>query len=79
MKSRDSKGRFSKQAGNEGLVLTLPTIQTILYYLVLIFIFLPWLIIVTKFNLFEKISSIFDSIFKDTENTEQNKKNGIFY
>lgn len=79
MKSRDSKGRFSKQIDNEGLVLTLPTIQTILYWLVLSFIFLPWLIVLTKFNLFEKISAIFDSIFKDAENTEQNKKNGIFY
>ena len=76
MKARDSKGRFSKQAVNEGLVLIFPTIRTILYWIVLAFIFLPWLIILTKFNLLEKISTIFDSIFKDAdaENTEENKK-----
>ena len=81
MKARDSKGRFSKQAVDEGLVLIFSTIRTILYWIVLAFIFLPWLIILTKFNLLEKISTIFDSIFKDAdaENTEQNKKNGLFY
>ena len=78
MKTRDSKGRFSKQNVDEGLVLIFPTIRTILYWIVLIFIFLPWLII-TKFNLVEKISTIFISIFKDAENTEQIKKNGLFY
>ena len=79
MKERDQKGRFSKQAAYEGIILIFATIRTVLYWIILAFIFLPWLIIVTKFNLLEKISTIFDSIFKDAENTEQNKKNGLFY
>ena len=79
MKARDQKGRFSKHAADEGIIIIFPTIRTVLYWIILAFIFLPWLIIVTKFNLLEKISTIFDSIFKDAENTEQNKKNGLFY
>lgn len=76
MKSRDSKGRFSKPI-DEGLAI--PSIKSILYWITLGFIFLPWMIILSKFNLFERISLIFDSVFKETENAEQNKKNGLFY
>ena len=81
MKTRDSKGRYSKQNVEGGLVLTVPNISTILYWIILAFIFLPWFIIITKFNLIERISTIFDSLFKDSEpeGAKQNKKNGLFY
>ena len=81
MKTRDSKGRYSKQNVEGGLVLTVPNISTILYWIILAFIILPWFIIITKFNLIERISTIFDSLFKDSEpeGAEQNKKNGLFY
>ena len=81
MKTKDSKGRYSKQNVEGGLVLTVPNISTILYWIILAFIFLPWFIIITKFNLIERISTIFDSLFKDSEpeKGEQNKKNGLFY
>ena len=67
MKTRDSKGRYSKQNVEGGLVLTVPNISTILYWIILAFIILPWFIIITKFNLIERISTIFDSLFKDSE------------
>ena len=67
MKTRDSKGRYSKQNVEGGLVLTVPNISTILYWIILAFIILPWFIIITKFNLIERISTIFDSLFKDLE------------
>ena len=81
MKTRDSKGRYSKQNIDEELVLKFPNVSTILYWIILAFIFLPWLIILTKFNLMERISTVFDSLFKDseTESAEANKKNGLFY
>ena len=81
MKTRDSKGRYSKQNVEGGLVLTVPNISTILYWIILAFIILPWFIIITKFNLIERISTIFDSLFKDSEpeRAEQNKKNDLFY
>ena len=63
MKTRDSKGRYSKQNVEGGLVLTVPNISTILYWIILAFIILPWFIIITKFNLIERISTIFDSLF----------------
>ena len=66
MKTRDSKGRYSKQNIDEGLVLKFSNVSTILYWIILDFIFLPWLIILTKFNLIEKISTVFDSLFKDS-------------
>ena len=81
MKTRDSKGRYSKQNVEGGLVLTVPNISTILYWIILAFIILPWFMIITKFNLIERISTIFDSLFKDSEpeRAEQNKKNDLFY
>ena len=47
MKTRDSKGRYSKQNVEGGLVLTVPNISTILYWIILAFIILPWFIIIT--------------------------------
>ena len=41
MKTRDSKGRFSKLNSDGGLVLTIPNLNTILYWLSLLFIFYP--------------------------------------
>ena len=79
MKARDSKGRFSRSADG-GLILAFPTLNTILYWCILIVIFLPWFLILSKFNLLTKISMVFDSIFKDADNPEiNNKKNGLFY
>lgn len=80
MKPRDSKGRFARQSDDGGLILTFPTLNTILYWCILTIIFLPWFLILSKFNLFGKISIVFDSIFKDVDNPEtNNKKNGLFY
>ena len=76
MKSRDSKGRF---AANGSFSLTFPSLSSILYYIILIFIFMPWLIILSKLNLLEKLTALFDSIFKEPETSEANKKNGLFY
>ena len=83
MKTRDSKGRFSKQETNGGLILAFPALSSILYWIILFLIFLPWLIILSKLSLLEKITILFDSIFKDIERPEPepepNKKNGLFY
>ena len=75
MKQRDSLGRFSKQNESGALVLTFPTFTTLLYWISLIFIFLPWFMILSKFSILEKISTIFDSIFREAEATEPNEKN----
>jgi len=77
MKARDSKGRFAANGG--GFIFTFPSLSSILYYIILIFIFMPWLIILSKLNLLEKLATLFDSIFKEPEASEANKKNGLFY
>lgn len=74
---RDSKGRF-KTNTDGGLVLTIPKLSTIIYWIALAVIFLPWIIILSRLNLFEKISLLFDAVFKEAEVVET-KKNGIFY
>ena len=81
MKACDSKGRFSKREEDSELILAFPSLKTIINWIILIFIFFPWFAILSKFNLLEKILSIFDSVFKENtgESTENGKKNGLFY
>ena len=55
MKARDSKGRFSKREEDSELILAFPSLKTIINWIILIFIFLPWFAIISKFNLLEKI------------------------
>ena len=85
MKSRDKKGRFKKNEVEEPeFAIKLPSLKVLAYYAVLLLIFLPWLIIISKLKLTEKIISIFDLILygfngKDEETPETGKKNGLFY
>ena len=85
MKSRDDKGRFKKNEVEETeFAIKLPSLKALAYYAVLLIIFLPWLIIISKLKLTEKIISIFDLILcgfngKDEETPETGKKNGLFY
>ena len=80
MKSRDSKGRFKKNEGSE-FILTLPSIRNIIFYISLLIIFLPWITIVSKFNMLEKLVSFFEKLFsgKAEDVSETGKKNGLFY
>ena len=80
MKTRDSRGKFVKKNDSE-LILAFPSIKTLVYWISLFLIFLPWIAILSKFNLFEKIVQIFDSLFNGEikETQESGKKNGLFY
>ena len=63
MKSRDDKGRFKKNEVEEPeFAKKLPSLKVLAYYAVLVLIFLPWLIIISKLKLTEKIISIFGLI-----------------
>ena len=86
MKRRDEKGRFSKNNGDESnnLTLTIPTFTKIIKLISMTFVLFPWLIIISKFNIFQKLESIFDILYKvrneeNTENSENGKKSGLFY
>ena len=55
MKSRDDKGRFKKNEVEEPeFAIKLPSLKVSAYYAVLLLIFLPWLIIISKLKLTEK-------------------------
>lgn len=79
MKARDKRGRFAKN--EELFTLTFPSFKNLIYWISILLIFLPWLIILSKFNLIGKVMDIFDSIFNEKSETAQEtgKKNGIFY
>ena len=67
MKARDAKGRFSKKEDDSELILAFPSLKTILNWIIILFIFFPWFAILSKFNLLERVLSIFDSLFKKAD------------
>ena len=85
MKSRDDKSRFKKiESEDSEFAIKIPSAKVLAYYTILLIIFLPWLIIISKMKLTEKIVAIFDLILfgfngKNEEAPETGKKNGIFY
>lgn len=83
MKKRDSKGRFSKNEyeENNNFTLAIPTFKSILKWISLIIVLFPWIIIISKFNLFEKMEEVFDFLYneRNEETTENGKKSGLFY
>ena len=83
MKKRDSKGRFSKNdfEENNNLILTIPSFKTIITWISIILVLFPWIIIISKFNLFQRLESFFDILYNEgnEENVENGKKSGLFY
>ena len=83
MKKRDLKGRFMKNEIEERNILTLtfPSLKIILAWLAIIFLIFPWLIIISKFNVFQKIEYIIESLLKENSEdiNENGKKSGLFY
>ena len=83
MRKRDTNGRFSKTANEDGLHLTLDihSFKTIIIWLFILFIIFPWILIISKFNIFQKIECIFENLLKENneEGSENGKKGGLFY
>ncbi len=79
---RDKKGRFTKEDySNERyeFKLCLPSLKNFIFIILLILIFLPWTVIISRCKLLNKIFSFFDDIMTKSEEEESQKKNGIFY
>ena len=81
MNTRDSKGRFTKKEEENYLKLTIPSLKTIFSITFLIIMFMPWIIIVSRFHPFDRIEFIFEHIMglSTAEETDTPKKNGLFY
>ena len=77
---RDEKGRFSKKE-EEGfeIMVGLPPLKRILAWIFIICILMPWISIIRKNNLFQKIMDVLDGLFQKTiEEAVAQKKNGLF-
>ena len=62
MNTRDNKGRFAKKEEENYLRLAIPSLKTIFSITFIVFIFIPWMIIISKFHPFDRIELIFQQI-----------------
>ena len=60
---RDRKGRFKKLDDDEiTFKITLPSLKRLLYFVLLIAILLPWIIIGNRFNIFKRITDFVEKM-----------------
>ena len=77
---RDEKGRFIKR-DDEGLeiMIGLPPFKKMLTWIIIIGVLMPWISILRKNNVFQKVMDALDGFFEKTiEETATQKKNGLF-
>ena len=77
---RDDKGRFKKEDDLITMNLSLPSLTKIIFLSLFFVVFFPWIVIISKLELFGRIFSFFESVMtKAIGDPESNKKNGLFY
>ena len=79
---RDQKGRFTKEDySNDSyeFKLSIPSLKNFIFIIMLIIIFLPWSVIISRIKIFEKIFHFFEDIMTEIKEEEPQKKDGIFY
>ena len=77
---RDSKGRFKKSDDGITMNLNLPSLTKMFVLALALLLIFPWIVIISKLELFGRIFSFFESIMTRTNNDpESSKKNGLFY
>ena len=77
--NRDGKGRFAKEKKGK-VILNLPSLKILLFYLVSVIILFPWIVIVLRLNILSDIINKFKEIMSfPSKNEESKKKNDIFY
>ena len=77
---RDSKGRFSKK-GDDGfkIAFNIPPTKRIILWLFIVAILLPWLSILAKFEVLNKILNLFDELMNSSIIENGNTtKSGLF-
>ena len=77
---RDEKGRFIKK-DDEGLeiMIGLPPLKKMLTWIFIIGVLMPWISILRKNNVFQKVMDALDGFFEKTiEEAAPQKKNGLF-
>ena len=79
---RDARGIFSKENGKSGkIVFNLPSFENEIFYILLMIIMIPWIIIISKIKIWDRIKEKLEELMALTakSNEESSKKNGIFY
>ena len=74
------KGRFSNK-GEDGLKITfdVPSIRRIIFWIIISAALLPWISIISKFEVLKKILDLFDELMNPSINENGNsKKSGLF-
>ena len=80
MKARDNMGRFAKQNEWYTINLVVPSFKKLIYWVLLIILLFPWIIIGGKFNIFQKIFQFFENIMEQKKDEQETpKKNRIFF
>ena len=78
----DKKGRFSKEEDeNDGynINLALPSFRSLLCWLIIIVILLPWTVIFARFNIFKKIFGFFENLMSKREEEEETPKKMAYF
>ncbi len=70
MKSDNSTGRFTKEEKKENFITLSTTFQTFLFYFVIILLLLPWIAIILRHDLINKMISIFDKLLLPNTNIQ---------
>ncbi len=68
---RDGKDRFT----SKGIIIQIPTFATLLNYLFMIIILIPWIYFGTKLNLLTKLRTLLDALFDDAYCENSKRKN----
>ena len=77
---RDDKGRFKKAEDGITMNLSLPSLTKIIFLSLLLIIISPWIVIISKLELFGRIFSFFETVMATANgDPESTKKNGLFY
>ena len=77
---RDARGRFSKENGKIAkIVVNLPSFENVIFYLLLMIIMIPWIIIISKINIWDRIKEKLEELMALTakSNEEGSKKQYI--
>ena len=81
MPKRDFSGKYIKDKEEElKLVFTLPSLSRIKFWILLLIVLSPWIMVFLRFQIWEQIMDKFELLFAIKEKEgETNKKNGLFY
>ena len=76
---RDKNGKFIKKEEGVNLSIYLPSVKTMICWILFFILMLPWMEIISKLKIFQKIFDLIESIMlieKDAGETP--KRNGLF-